>query len=300
MKSIAHTLRAVREIVTYARSSSELFKLIRPGEGEVLNAWPEGDPRELGRGVDVLDEMARLRHVLKAEAYVTEEARVDYSRLSGSPALVALVDAARGLHALNLEDVRDEHVRKALFINLYNVLMIHAVIALKIERSVMEVPTIFSSVGYQIGEHIWTLDAMEHGALRSNASHPMTKRRVLSERDARADWMVPLDARVHAALVCAAHSCPPIRMYESEGLDDQLDMASFAFVQGTTHVDHGTRRVETSSIFDWYENDFASTGGVRAFLLRHSDGQLNQDLSRAFTQDYTLIHTLYDWSLNGL
>jgi hypothetical protein len=298
MKRIAHTLRAVREVVTHARSSSELFKLIWPGEGEVLNAWPEGALR--ARGVAVLDDMARLRHMLKAEAYVTEEARVDYARLSGSLTFAALVDASRGLRALELEDVQGEHERKALFINLYNMLMIHAVIALKIERSVMEVPTIFSSVGYQVGEHVWTLDAMEHGALRANAPHPTTKRRAFSGRDARVAWMVPLDARVHMALVCAAHSCPPIRMYGAEGLDDQLDMASSAFVQGTTHVDHETRRVETSSLFDWYRGDFASTGGVQAFLLRHSDGELRLDLSRAFAQDYTWIHTAYDWSLNGL
>lgn len=300
MNGIAQALRAVRDVVTHARSSSELFKLIRPGEGEVLNALIDGAPREPVSTSDVLARLSGLRRDLEAEAYVTAQARVDYARLAASPTFLELVDAARGLHGVQLVELSDARQRKAFLINLYNVLMIHSVIVLEIERSVMEVPTIFSAVGYQVGEHVWTLDGLEHGALRGNAAHPTTRRRMFAEGDGRVAWSVPLDARIHAALVCAANSCPPIRMYDGEEIDEQLDLASSSFVQGATRVDHVASQVWTSAIFGWYEQDFASTGGVPAFLVRHAEAELRQDLSRAFEAGYALKYSSYDWSLNRL
>ncbi len=299
MNPWTQTLRAVRDVVRHARSSSELFKLIRPGEGEVLNAVRDGEVHEPRTSAQVLDALTGLRHELETMAYITQEARVDYTRLADSETLQRLREAARGLHDVTLESLREDVERKAFFINLYNVLMIHAVVVLEIERSVMEVPTIFSAVGYQVGDRVWTLDAIEHGALRGNAPHPTTRRKVFSQDDPRLDWGVPLDARVHAALVCAAQSCPAIRMYEANALDKQLDMASEAFVQGSTRVDHEREQIETSSIFAWYASDFDASGGVMEFLVRHSRGAHHEALCKARESGYELVHEAYDWTLNG-
>lgn len=41
-----------------------------------------------------------------------------------------------------------------------------------------------------------------------------------------------MDKRIHFALVCGAKSCPPIRVYTPEELDEGLDAAAAAFCEG--------------------------------------------------------------------
>ena len=42
----------------------------------------------------------------------------------------------------------------------------------------------------------------------------------------------PMDKRIHFALVCGAKSCPPIRVYTPDELDEGLDAAAAAFCEG--------------------------------------------------------------------
>lgn len=44
----------------------------------------------------------------------------------------------------------------------------------------------------------------------------------------------PMDKRIHFALVCGAKSCPPIRVYTPDELDEGLDAAAAAFCEGAT------------------------------------------------------------------
>jgi Protein of unknown function, DUF547 len=43
-----------------------------------------------------------------------------------------------------------------------------------------------------------------------------------------------MDKRIHFALVCGAKSCPPIRVYTPDELDEGLDAAAAAFCEGAT------------------------------------------------------------------
>jgi hypothetical protein len=38
------------------------------------------------------------------------------------------------------------------------------------------------------------------------------------------------DPRIHFALVCGSHSCPPIDIYEERKIDEELDLVSAAFI----------------------------------------------------------------------
>ena len=42
----------------------------------------------------------------------------------------------------------------------------------------------------------------------------------------------PTDPRIHFALVCGAKSCPPIKVYTPDSLEDGLDSATMAFCEG--------------------------------------------------------------------
>src|SRR4030067_2399726 len=97
----------------------------------------------------------------------------------------------------------------AFWINLYNVIVIHGVIALGIRDSVREVWNFFRGVYYQVGDYSFTPDDIEHGLLRGNRRPPYSLFRRFRGGDPRLNFMVePLDPRIHFTLVCGSASCP--------------------------------------------------------------------------------------------
>ena len=78
------------------------------------------------------------------------------------------------------------------------------------------------------------------------------------------------DPRVHAVLVCAARSCPPLRResYEAEKLDAQLDDNTRLWLANPAlnKFDPARREAEVSKIFEWYRGDFENVG---AFLAKY-------------------------------
>ena len=58
-----------------------------------------------------------------------------------------------------------------------------------------------------------------------------------------------MDERIHFALVCGAKSCPPIRIYTPESLEEGLQGAAEAFCTSEVVVDPMARSVSLSKIF---------------------------------------------------
>lgn len=112
------------------------------------------------------------------------------------------------------------------------------------------------------------------------------------------------DYRAHAALVCGAIACPPLRDEPFRGpqLDAQLDDQMVQWLnnpeeQGIALNADGT--VTLATIFKWYREDFTSTGGLKAAVDKHLD---NADprkpaMLEAIGQDRIVFPT-YDWSIN--
>ncbi len=115
--------------------------------------------------------------------------------------------------------------------------------------------------------------------------------------DPRLRWLLPLDPRVHFALVCASRSCPPVALYTASALESQLDLAASAFISGGgVRADPRTQTVSLSKIFRWYQADFGGRAGVRAFVARYADEQ-----TRALLLDprVRVRYLPYDWTLNA-
>lgn len=111
---------------------------------------------------------------------------------------------------------------------------------------------------YLIGGYEYSADDLEHGVLRGNRPTPSslggllstwlpasvlpgpltTAGRPFKDGDPRAAYVIdgPVDARLHAALVCGASSCPAIRTYTAANVDEGLDLAAEAFVAGDVEV----------------------------------------------------------------
>lgn len=233
--------------------------------------------------------------VLPALRAFLHSGEVDYASLRHAPEYAQFCAAADALH--RVEPSPAEPAARAWWINLYNGLIIHAVIAFDIRRSVWEDRGFFRRAAYIVAGHRMSADDIEHGVLRGNRPHPLLRLRQFAPGDLRLRWSLPLDSRVHFALVCASRSCPPVGLYTTSALEAQLDLAVLAFITGGgVRTDPRTRTVFLSKIFQWYQADFGGRAGVRAFIARYADEQ-----TRALLLDprVNVRYLPYDWTLNA-
>lgn len=115
----------------------------------------------------------------------------------------------------------------------------------------------------------------------------------------------PVDARIHFALVCGAKSCPPIKLYSADTLEEGLSAAAEAFCESEVSVDVSKHEVMVSKILKWYFTDFGNTKAERLrFLLPYLEPQKKQALEGLLAQDaqakhIKVKHLPYDWTINA-
>ncbi|MFO0689636.1 MAG: DUF547 domain-containing protein [Myxococcota bacterium] len=205
---------------------------------------------------------------------------VDYAPLVHSRALDRLVAQLEASKPAQL----DRPGQLAFWINAYNLLTLDLVRKHHPIASIRDVGSFFSPVWKRpvatIDGRRLSLDAIEHEILR-----PMG------------------EPRIHAAIVCASKSCPPLRRtpFRPETLDADLDDAVRRFLASPAKgvaIDRTARTIRVSKIFEWFEEDFEAAGGVRAFLAAHLPPP-DAAWLRGPGRDAMLLYFDYDWSLNG-
>jgi hypothetical protein len=249
-----------------------MWKFVRP---LVLNDPPPNGDRS-PRAPHARAEDLQRQALAALAAAATANGRIDYASLRGSSAWANTVEAARGLQLVPLADLIGRPRRLAFWINVYNALVLHAIVALGIRKSVHEVPFLFMRASYRIGGFRLSLDDIEHGVLRANGRRHLPPLRPFGRLDPRgALALETVDPRIHFALNCGAQSCPPVGTYRAQSIDQQLDLAA--------------------RNFRWYRGDFEAAGGLVPFLLRYlDDGPARAALG---TGSPRLRWTAYHWTL---
>jgi hypothetical protein len=211
---------------------------------------------------------------------VTPDGLVHYDKL-GEPARLAALNAeiAR-LGSMQLPADRDE--RMALWCNAYNANVLAMALAESRKpgfESVVKVPGFFDARKITVCGESLTLNALENQRIR------------------------PLgDPRIHAALVCAAVSCPPLRAepYMADRLDEQFSDQCKRWVNDPTKFRIEDGRLGLSEILNWYGSDFDAPpyGSPVGFVLAYAKpaGEIaryvvNNDPART-------TWLTYDWALN--
>ncbi len=248
---------------------------------QVLNPTP-GDGQRLE---DVLPQFRRF----------IATGKVDYPHLRKAPEYQRFLEAAAALSHRTPPSGAD--AARAWWINLYNALIIQAVLELGIRRSVWEDRGFFRRAAYLVGGHRLSADDIEHGILRGNRPHPLFRVPQFASGDPRLQWSLSLDPRIHFALVCASNSCPAINLYTPGAIDRQLDGAASAFINGGgVLVRAHPEGVVLSQIFKWYQGDFGGRARTLQFIARY----LQDESARTTLQrpELTVTYFHYDWSLN--
>jgi len=165
------------------------------------------------------------------------------------------------------------------FINAYNILAARGILDGSSPGGLLGRHVYFKRDKYLVAGERITLHALEHELIR------------------------PLkEPRIHFAIVCASQSCPILQReaYTLKQLDQQLEAAARNFINDRerNHFNATSRRAELSSIFKWFEEDFAeAAGSLQAYLAPMID---DENVARLLEQKaFKISYLKYDWSLNG-
>ncbi len=239
----------------------------------------------------VLAGAAPTAHALDLELYASileantvavddiASTRVDYAALQKSVPWETLIRSLRDSDPASLAS-RNE--RLAFWINAYNILAIDVVQRHYPIDSIRSIGGLLTPVWKQpagtIGGRSHTLDEIENEILR------------------------PLrEPRIHAAIVCASLSCPPLRRepYRATELDAQLDdnvRRWLADPRKGSRIDRADHVLFVSRIFDWFSGDF---GDVPSFVASHRSAEDGAWI-REQGQSLAIRYFDYDWNLNGI
>lgn len=267
MRGFALALAVCLVSVAAARAAGPSEILIRPGAAQI----PPGAAH--------LDHSAWSTLL---QRYVDGEGLVNYSawKREGQGALAAYLEQ---MAAVAPGMLGSESERIAYWINVYNALTVHGMLAFYPTKSIKD------HVSLVFGFHFWkdtkievegvvrSLDAIEHKILRKMG-----------------------EPRIHFAIVCASLGCPRLRnhAYAGEGLGAQLDDNARHFFSKPRNyrLDRAKNTLYLSSIFDWFGNDFGS--GEQA-LRDVAAGYVSEEDRRYLLRRKPAIEFLhYDWRIN--
>ena len=246
---------------------------------------------------------------IKSEFMQDDGKTVDYKKAKSSQIFSDFVKLAKSLKRINLSSML-EHERKAFFINIYNCLIVHAIIDGLLDGGSGTVARLrlYASASYNICGLIFSLNDIENGVLRNNrlSAVPLTGVPFADSFDSRKSFMVKCDPRIHFALNCGALGCPPIAAYSADEriLDAELTRATESFLDQSVELSPESKTVTLSMLFSWYKEDFGfSNDAIFDWIFqnagKHLSGRILQFKEDVRDGRVRIKFAPYDWTLNS-
>lgn len=161
----------------------------------------------------------------------------------------------------------------AYWINAYNAFTVKLILDNMPLKSIMEVNggKAWDKQFIKIGTKTMSLNNIEHDILRAKYK----------------------DARIHFAVNCASISCPRINntAFNAADLESQLNKMAISFVNNNSKNFITADKVQISSLFEWYKDDFTKGGTIIDFLNKYSKSKINSNAKITFKE--------YNWDLNS-
>ncbi|KAK4276786.1 hypothetical protein QN277_014894 [Acacia crassicarpa] len=247
---------------------------------------------------------SRLRFLSYAmfEAYASEDgSHVDYRSLHGSEEFARYLRIVEELQRVEIwETSREEKL--AFFVNLYNMMAIHAILVWGHPAGALERRKMFDDFKYVIGGCTYSLSSIQNGILRGNQRPPYSLMKPFGAKDKRSRVALPYpETLVHFALVCGTRSGPALRCYSPRDIDEELLDAARRFLRsGGLTIDMNANVAYASKILKWFSTDF---GKDDVEVLKHVSNYLNPADSTALldllsTSELKVVYQTYDWALN--
>ncbi|CAM0913664.1 unnamed protein product [Alopecurus aequalis] len=251
--------------------------------------------------VDIASRLRKLSHAI-FEAYVSEDGRhVEYRSIQGCEEFKRYIRTTEELQRVEISELAREE-KLAFFINLYNMMAIHALVTCGHPAGPLDRKKFFGDFKYVIGGCAYSLSAIENGILRGNQRPPYNLVKPFGQKDQRSKVALSYpEPLVHFALVCGTKSGPALRCYSPGNIDKELMEAARDFVRnGGLIVDPEAKVASVSKILRWYNTDF---GKNETEVLKHAANYLEPAASEQLLEllantQLKVSYQPYDWSLN--
>ena len=154
--------------------------------------------------------------------------------------------------------LNNDNNKKVFWINIYNA---YTQILLKKDTSTYQnKDAFFKAKKILISGELLSLDDIEHDFL--------SKKNIDTEFKNQFQ-VITTDPRIHFALNCGAASCPLIRFYEVEKIEEQLNLAIQVYLKSDVKYDTLANTVFVPAIMNWFEDDFNGEEGILILLKKH-------------------------------
>src|SRR6266496_4356128 len=208
--------------------------------------------------------------------YVDGQGLVNYGAWKTNQADISALDDYLKQFSAKIDNPAQGNEKAASLVNAYNAFVLRWILSNYPTESIWQLKDSFSAKRNEIGGRKVSLDDIEHGTLRPLIGY-----------------------RAHAVLVCAARSCPPLQRfaYTADKFEEQDDQAYRAWLarEDLNKFLPNEKRVEISSIFNWFKKDFEKAGGVPKILGRYAPESVREF---AASGNYQIKYRPYNWGLN--
>lgn len=165
----------------------------------------------------------------------------------------------------------------------------------------------FNGVKFNVQGEIYSFQDWEHGFLRGNRKAPYSLKAQFARKDPRlilAQTIGDPDCRVHFALNCGAKSCPPVRTFTADGIDEELRIVSQAFCEDLDNCEINVKKrtIYLNKILSWYMGDFCNREkDLPRKVIEYLRGEKKEQLQKLLDDGKGIYVTYktYDWGSNA-
>ena len=233
-------------------------------------------PAQHGENVDVRSGINHNDYDRLLKKYVNGQGLVNYGAWKQNAADLSALDEYLSQFATKTDTPAQGNEKAASLVNAYNAFVLRWILSNYPTESIWQLKDSFTGKHNEIGGRKVSLDDIEHGTLR-----PL------------------IGFRAHAVLVCAARSCPPLQRfgYTADKFEEQNDRAYRAWLvrEDLNRVLPNEKKVEISSIFKWFKQDFDKAGGVPKILGLYAPQSVREFVASG---KYEIKYLPYNWGLN--
>lgn len=247
----------------------------------------------------------RLTKIMSAilESYASDDRKhVDYAAISRSEEFRRYINLTQDLQRVNIVEL-SENEKLAFFLNLYNAMVIHAVISVGSPEGVIDRRSFFNDFLYLIGGHPYSLAIIENGILRCNQRSPYSLMKPFSTGDKRLEVaLVKLNPLFHFGLCNGTKSSPTVRFFSPHRVVDELRGAARDFFENDRiEVDLEKRTVHLARMFKWFSGDFGQEKEVLKWLLDYLQPNKAGLVTHLLSDNgsVNISYQNFDWSLNS-
>ncbi|KAL7480676.1 hypothetical protein ACHAW6_006966 [Cyclotella cf. meneghiniana] len=278
------------------------FRLYPFHTPHVLNSLRDWKHPSNDEPINVIFLLSKLWGNLESR-HLTPEGLVNHATLRNDDFYWKFEDDSCELQKISMKDM-DANTKTAFVINVYNLMIKYAFVKMGVPTSDTSRYYFYDRVCVNIGGAVFSLNDLEHGILRANAKAPYRLTKQFTIVDSRKNFSLnKTDSRIHFALNCGAKSCPSVKRYSAEALDEELRLSAMAFCEqdDNVSVDDANNLLGLSKIFYWYMSDFASSKQeLPSKIVPYLRGEKKKKLEELIQKGRVSITFLeYDWSADG-